>query len=91
MFDFIVDFFFKVPVRPSTYAGPPKPVLRTSLPAENVNVPGLKVDTMFVMHQDQVKLRLLITNSTPSTLETFLIRFKPNMYASTGLKITYHF
>jgi len=76
----------------TTYAGPPKPSLELSLQQDNESCPGLKVETMFVMHQDQVKLRMLVTNGTSKLLDSFLIKFRSNVFgaqpASTQVAIS---
>jgi len=67
----------------SNYAGPLKPALQISYPADSSPAcKGLQVETMFVMHQDQVKLRILVTNQSPTLLDSFMIKFKPNIYSA---------
>lgn len=41
---------------------------------------GLQVDGMFVMHEEHVKFRIIFTNHSTQTLDTFKIKFNKNLY-----------
>jgi len=62
---------------------PPKPVLRLCATPDNPKCAGLQVEAMFAMHQEQLKLRLLITNQCSEQLDSFLVKFNNNIYAAT--------
>jgi len=58
----------------------PKPVLHLALPRDNPKCQGLQVETMFALHQEQVKLRLLFTNYSDTPVDSFLVKFNSNIY-----------
>jgi hypothetical protein len=44
---------------------------------------------MFVMHEDHVKLRIIFTNHSQITLDTFKIKLNKNMYESSDILLRY--
>jgi len=57
-----------------------KPSMALVSPADNPGAPGLKVEAVFVMHDNQVKLRMILTNQSDVVLDRFLIKFGANTY-----------
>lgn len=56
-----------------------KPVMRNILDPNGAGK-GLQVDGMFVMHEDHVKFRIIFSNQSQTTLETFKVKLNTNIY-----------
>lgn len=57
-----------------------KPTMQTILNPNSEDAKGLQVDGMFVMHEDNVKLRIILSNHSQVTIDNFKIKFNKNLY-----------
>jgi len=68
---------------PAPVAAVPVPVKTTMTlvqRSDNPNSAGLQIEAMFVMHENAVKLRMILTNQSAVVLDRFLMKFGANTF-----------